>query len=425
MKWLVAAVLLLCLGAGFWHLRSRPSASVAELATSGPVTRETTNQSGPAPATPAIEPNPVAEPLLATSKPLASANSPAAPTRLPSVMDPAISALAQGLAALAGTNGLMTAEAVQAWRMNLQRLVRGGNATVPALESFLAQKQDLVFDPDTARALGYRSARLAAFDALRQIGSPEATLLLDQTLGTTGSPREIAALAYELDQLAQGQYRDKALARTRELLAASAGGRDPAMDVAPLFEVFQHYGDASVVNDLVSASSQWKYYAVSALANLPEDVGLPALVQMADPDAGTGDRLIALTLLAQLASGNQTAREAFLGQVASRRIPATYWPYLNSPLAGDQYYPADGVILAYPTVRSWSDIKSTHINFGNQNFYQLPSDASLTLDGIQRRIAFLDELQTAGAASDPAAAQTLRLARETLMSRYNRAVGPQ
>ena len=424
-KWLLAAVLLLCLGAGLWHLRSRPSASVAQVTTSEPVTSDTTNQFEPAPVSPAIAPDPVADPFLATNKPLASITSPPAPTRLPSVIDPAMTALALGLMASAGTNGSMTSEAVQAWRMNLQRLVQSGNAAVPALESFLAQTQDLVFDLDTARALGYRSARLAAFDALRRIGSPEAALLLDQTLGTTGSPREVAALAYELDQLAQGQYRDKALARTRELLAASAGGGDPAMDVAPLFEVFQHYGDASVVNDLVSASSQWKYYAVSALANLPEGAGLPALVRMADPDAGTGDRLIALTLLAQLASGNQTAREAFLRQVTNRRIPASYWPYLNSPLAGDQYYPADGVILAYPTIRSWSDIKSTHINFGNQNFYQLPSDASLTLEGIQRRIAFLDELQAAGVASDPAAAQALRIARETLTSRYNRTAGPQ
>ena len=414
----MAASLLLCLAVGFWHLRSRPSTSVPQVATGGPVLDESVNQSDPAPAVAAVVSEPLAEPLLSTNKPITL---PGRHSARASVVDPAMSALAKGLTALAGTNGSMNAEAVQAWRMNLDRLVQSGNAAVPALESFLAQKEDLVFDADIARLLGYRSARLAAFDALRKIGGPDATLLLDETLGTTSSPREVAALAYQLEQLAQGQYRDKALARTRELLAA--GERDPAVDVAPLFEVFQHYGDASVISDLVKASGRWKYYAVSTLANLPDDVGLNALVQMADPDAGTGDRLIALTLVAQLASGNGTAREAFLGQVARRQIPAAYWPYLNSPLAGDQYYPVDGVILAYPTVQSWSDIKFTHINSGNQNFYQLPSDASLTLEGIQRRIAFLDELQAAAGGSDPAAAQTIRLTREMLMSRYNRAVG--
>jgi hypothetical protein len=128
-----------------------------------------------------------------------------------------MSSLVSGLLLRGGTSALTT-EGVQAWKTNYQQLVQSGAAAMPALRAFLAENQDTVFDTETARALGQRSARLAAFDALQQIGGPEAIALLEQTLGETKAPREIAALAWNLEDMAAGQYREKILAAARSVL---------------------------------------------------------------------------------------------------------------------------------------------------------------------------------------------------------------
>lgn len=374
--------------------------------------------------TPATETRPAEQREDAFPKPKPREQTvPAAAPAAPWVpVDADTSRLAAGLTSLAGTNGSLTAEGVQAWRTNFRQLVQSGGGAVPALQAFLAQHQDVAFDMETVRAVGYRSARLAAFDALRQIGGPEATAVLDQTLGETTSPKEIAALAFELDQLAQGQYREKALARGQDILAKLGASNAQNVDVAPLFEVFQQFGDASIVPNLEKATDQWRYYAVSALANLPHDAGLPFLLRMADPSADSGNRLTALEMLAQLAGANPAARQFLAAQVANQQIPANYWAYLSGPLAGDQYYPVEAMLTTYPAIQSWSAIKSTHIVSGNQSFYQLPSDVSLTPDGLNQRMALVNEL--IAATSDPAALQALQQAQTTLQNRLGLLAAP-
>lgn len=241
--------------------------------------------------------------------------------------------------------------------------------------------------------------------------------MLDQTLASTSSPKEIAALTFELDQLAEGQYRSAGVARARELLGEMAGQQPADVDVAPLFEVLHYYGDASVVAELEKASGQWTYYAVAALAALPDNAGLQSLVRMADPQGSSGNRLQALEMLAQLAASNPMAQEALLNQIVQRQIPPELWPHLRDPLIGNAYYPAEGMITPYPTVESWSDIKITHIRVGNQNFYHLPTDESWTADGLQARLAMVATLQ--GATQEPAAVQVLTQVQAQLQGRLN------
>jgi hypothetical protein len=363
-----------------------------------------------------LKPKPREETAPAPAVPLAEQTSASpAPVAPLAPVDADTSRLAAGLTSLVSANGSLTAEDVQVWRTNFQQLVQGGDGVVRALQTFLAQNQDVAFDMETARAVGYRSARVAAFDALRQIGGPEAAAVLEQTLGETTSPKEIAALAFELDQLAQGQYREKPLGRARDALATLGASNAQNVDVAPLFEVFQQYGDASIVPDLEKATGQWKYYALSALASLPDNAGLPALLTMADPSAASENRLTALEMVAQLAGTGAVARQALTAQVANKQIPANYWPYLSGPLAGDQYYPAEAMLTTYPVMPSRNDIQSTHVVSGNQNFYQLPSDVSLTPDGLNQRMALVNEL--IAVASDTAALQALQQAQTTLQNR--------
>jgi hypothetical protein len=421
LKWVIAGLLLLCLAGLFWLFRGQPSgpASPAELAG----TSADTNASARENPSPAAQKPAGAEPVTATAAAPTPAPAPNVPTpapiALPATVDPAMGALVTGLSKLSGTNVALTAEAAAAWRTNFMELVRNGSAAVPAIRAFLDQKADYPFSQEVWQTIGYSSARLAAIDALRQIGGVDAVGAMQSLLGSTQTPKEIAVLARNLEEASPGQYRGEALAAARSGLATALGSKDPQLDVAPLFEVFQHYGDASLIPELEKAMDQWKYYATITLANLPDNAGLPSILRMADPASGSGSRVVALEMVAQLAANNPDARQFLATQVANKTIPPNLWPYLASPLAGDQYYPVDSAITQYPQLQSMSDLKTTHLAYGNQNLYTLPGNQNLTADGIQQRLTLIDELLKS--ASDQAAIQTLQQAKDTLTQRATRA----
>jgi hypothetical protein len=333
-------------------------------------------------------------------------------------IDPAMETLVAGLSQLTLTNVTLTAEAVAGWQTNYANLIQSGPAAVPALRAFLDRKVDLTFTREAWQALGYSSARIAAMDALRQIGGAEGSGAMIGLLGTTQSPAEIALLARGLEDVSTGQYRDQLLSAARAGLTAASASKDPQADVAPLFEVFQHFGDASMVPELEKAIGKWGYYATIALGNLPDNAGLPSLFRMADPGSNSGNRIVALEMVSQLAATNPEAQRFLTTQLANNAIPANVWPYLSGPLAGDQYYPVDSVITQYPQFQSLSDLKTTHLGVGNQNLYTLPGSLTLTADGIQQRLALVDQLLQS--TTDPAALQALRQARATLARRSTR-----
>jgi hypothetical protein len=367
----------------------------------------------------AVPPPPVSKPAVATPAPALDA---VATPPVPSApVDPAMAGMVRALRDLSGTNAMMTRESVAAWRTNLLQLVQSGAAAVPALKAFLAENVDYAFSPEGWDVLGFPSARFAAFDALRQIGGPEALGAMESALATTGNPKEIAVLARTLEKSSQGQYRQQALAAARAALAAAGAAKDPQVDVAPLFEVFAHYGDASSVPELERAIGQWKYYATIALANLPDGAGISSILRQADPASTSGNRVVALEMVAQLAAANPDARQALLSQVGNNQISPSLWPYLAAALSGDQYYPVASAITPYPDLKSMSDIKTTHISSGNQNLYTLPDYQSLTVDKITQRIALVDDL-LGRVASDPGALRTLQQVRTTLSERLNQAM---
>ena len=98
------------------------------------------------------------------------------------------------------------------------------------------------------------------FDALHQIGGPEATLALTDVLHTTADPAEIGLLAHHLEEMAPGEHRQEIVSAAQEILAQSA--QAPAKtDVGPLFQVLQTYGDANSVSALQEATGQWNTMA--------------------------------------------------------------------------------------------------------------------------------------------------------------------
>ena len=307
----------------------------------------------------------------------------------------------------------LSPEQAAAWKQNLQSLIQQGAAAVPAIREFLEKNIDFAFGTAGAGALGYDSARAAMYDALAQIGGPEAAGLLLDTLGTTASPQDIAQLARSLDKMAPGQYRQQIVDAARQALLP-AQGQLPQGDVAPLFQVLSTYGGPAALADLGDAASRWKYYSAIALGQLPDGAGVPALVQMLQtPDGGPVRNIPALQMLTQLAAQNPDARAALLQAVQANTISPGTWAYLAPALAGDQAQYLDSTAGGTLPTSPGNDLRTFHIAAGNQNFYTAPPPGGLTADQINQQLSLLDQLLHA--TSIPEAQQVLQNARAQLL----------
>src|SRR5437667_5618101 len=247
----------------------------------------------------------------------ASSSISSAPTQPAGVPAPAQSlaatagspAVAQGLVARLAQpeffSGGVTPQKAEELKRSFKELAEQGVAAVPAIREYLDRFQDIDFDAlGAGKMVGYSSLRIGLLDALGQIGGPEATELSLQMLQKTGDPLEIGFLAKVLEKnLPPEQFRQAALTAATEALAQASSGKPDGRSVAPLFEVLQKYGDASVVGMLEQAVSRWKYPATLALAGMPDGAGIPTLIRLAQDPAirGSGIGAYALRTLAEAA----------------------------------------------------------------------------------------------------------------------------
>jgi len=320
--------------------------------------------------------------------------------------------LVAGLANPDFTHGPITPEQAQQWKTTLQTLTAQGAAAVPAIQEFLAQNQEVNFKAvNGGDLLGQSSLRSAFINALAQIGGPEATAAMVQTLQSTTIPSEIAQLAQSLEQQAPGQYRQETLSAINDVLNMASNGQLPAgWDVGSLFKVMQNYGDPSTASALEQLQGPYKYYATMSLAGLQDGQGVQALVQeIQDPTAG-GKRDFAFQMLAQVAGQYPDAGAALLQQARANQVPDSAWGKIVIGLAGDQYQMGEPP----PSINGADSdltpgLKTYHIVAGNQNFYSLPVGG----DGqVQQRIDLINQLL--GVTSSPAAINALQGARTTL-----------
>jgi hypothetical protein len=309
----------------------------------------------------------------------------------------------------------LTAETAGQWRQNLDYLVQGGAASIPALAEFLRANQDRVFSATEAGMLGYGSMRNAIFDALGRIGGPAAIDLMGEVLETTASPREIAVLAKNLETLAPEQYRGAAVEAARQALAMAGEKEMQGYDVAPLFEVFQKYGGPEGAADLEKAASHWNYYATLALGNLPDGAGVPSLIRLIETGPNNQQsigRLQALQVLSELASSNEAARAALIEHARANRISATEWAYLVRPLSGEKAHVQDSVLNENQAFVDQFKSSSAHVRFNNQNFFYAPPDGVFNLSQLNQQLRLVDELL--GVSSNPDATRTLQKTRSDL-----------
>lgn len=313
------------------------------------------------------------------------------------------------------TGGRLTEEHAQQINDNLQQLTGQGTAALPAIREFLQKNQDLVFDElNAGKVIGYPSLRAGLLDAIKQIGGLEAIALSREVLQTTADPSEIAILAQHLEEQAAGQFRGEALNAARETLAQIAAGKPNAKEAGPLFQLFQTYGDASVISDLEKALPQWNYYATMALAGLPGGEGIPTLIRQAQDSGvgGTARNTFAFQMLAQMSAQYPEAGAALIEQARANQIPDAAWRRIAEGLAGDQYQFVKEIVDMTSPLASAPALKTYHIESGNQNFYSTPVSANLPDDQLNQRRALIDQLLAMN--SNPAAAQALQAARDKL-----------
>ena len=273
--------------------------------------------------------------------------------------------LAERLRRLDLSQGAITPEQAQAWKENYNKLVSQGAQAVPAIRELLEQNVNIDFaSVQGADLMGASSLRMAMFDALRQIGGQDAIDVALQTMQTTTDPREIGALAGDLQSMAPGQYTDAALAAARAMLA-NIGNNPGQVDMGPAFEVLQKFGGPGVASDLEQASTKWNYYAPIALSALPDGAGIESLARMADNANGaySGSSRIALQLLAEMAPQYPAAADALMDQVRKNNVPDSAWLGIASALSGEQMYYGQGYPGTITSPPAASDPKSFHLVF--------------------------------------------------------------
>ncbi len=362
---------------------------------------------------------PLATPRHVASQPKTLAAAVQPPRRIQTLFPeptPRMRRFVEVLASPVPAGGFMTETEAAAWRKNLEQLVQQGANAVPAIREFLAKNTDFDFGDTGKQALGYASARGALIDALGQIGGPLAVAALSEVLQSTADPQEIALLAQNLEKLEPGLHQQAALDAARQTLAMAGEGKLPDRDVAPLFELLQQYGGSAAAVDLARDAGYWNFYATMALAQLPDDAGIPSLIELAagQPGANSGTKAAALQLLTQAAAQSADARTALLELARQNRLSAYDWATLTPMLSGDRIVfqnPAFGNLLG--TV-SPNDLRSAYMPGSNPRFYTAPLGA-LTTEQINQQTALVDDLLSV--TTDPAGVQALQKSKALLSNR--------
>jgi hypothetical protein len=177
-------------------------------------------------------------------------NSSVAPEGAPAFLSPHVLDSRHLVAELAGltvgaTAGVITREQAEKFKQNLERLVLQGASAVPAIREYLEKNINFYYNEvNGGDQLGFSSLRAGLFDALKQIGGPEAEAAMLRTLQTTAVPSEILDLAKILEQQAPGQYRDEILTAAHETLnMSSANQLGTNVEIGPIFRIFQVYSE--------------------------------------------------------------------------------------------------------------------------------------------------------------------------------------
>jgi len=313
-----------------------------------------------------------------------------------------------------------------------QQLSEDGIAAVPRIRDVLRGMEDVYFDGLIGgESVDHGSLRLGLFDVLGRIGGSEAVEVLFEQLQTTLDPVEIAVLARDLEAEAPGVYRDELFNAARDALKwQEQAPREERIDVGPLFELFQTYGDDDVVPDLEEAMATmagWKQYGLLALAGLPQGIGIPSLVAHAvDPSRrGKPRSELPFQVLAQASAQHPEAGDALFDLAQSGQIPDDAWGLIADAVQGKElrffYQYFDGI----PSEESAPDVsgdeaplvRSYYVEHSNVRYEQRLASANWSDDQIHQQLMLVDDLLAV--TSNPSAVKALKDARASLLGDHD------
>jgi hypothetical protein len=258
-------------------------------------------------------------------------------------INPAMPTLPRDLVAemweICGIHGPVTPEQAEKFRQHLEELIRGGSASVAAIREFLDKNVDLDFSQvQGGDQLSYSSIRVAFFDALKQIGGPEAQSAMAQVLQTSAVPGELLEVSKNLETAAPGQYREQILKAAREALEMAAANQlGTNAELGPAYRILNTYSEAGTAED-TAKRDPINFSNAVAMANLPDGQGLQSLIQMAqNPNPDAGGKTVATEMIAQLAANNAQAVDTLMQMAQNAQISNRVWTRLAPILGGDQY----------------------------------------------------------------------------------------
>lgn len=322
----------------------------------------------------------------------------------------------QLLATLTALDGKEPVTAAQAekWKESLRQLIHQGASSVQPIQRFLAQNLDANYaGVSGADQLGYNSLRSALLDALIQIGGPEATAAMLQTLQSSIFPTDIATIAKALEAQSPGQFQQDILNAVRQQLSLAALDQLGDANVRPLFQVLANLGaaGAGVAGDLAQYAEKWSYYTTIVLATLPNNAGAPALIQISQ-GALAGNQTIAGQGLAEIAPQNPDASNALITLVKSGQLNDSSVAQLAPFLGGRQYQ------LAPPPNPAAPGYLTFHMSVGNQDFSAYDSDA-INPAQLTQRISLVGQVLAVTPQADVTAQDALQQQKDALTARQS------
>jgi len=241
--------------------------------------------------------------------------------------------------ALVQSGAPITKEQAARFKKDLEELIAGGGASVPAIRDFLTKNVDSDFgEANGTDELGFSSMRATMIDALKKIGGAEGILGLEQVLQSSAVPNELLDVANGLDAQAPGQFRDEILKAAHEALEmATANQLGTNVELGPAYRILNVYGEA--LNAEAAAERQpASFTQAMQLANQPNGEGLHALLQMAqNPNPQASGRILATEMIAQLAARDDEALKSLLQMAGKDQISNRAWTLIAPILAGGQF----------------------------------------------------------------------------------------
>jgi hypothetical protein len=141
---------------------------------------------------------------------------------------------------------------------------------------------------------------------------------------------------------------------------------------------------------LEKAAGQWNYYGPIALGLLPDNAGVPSLIQMVqDPKVTVSVRDAAFQMLAQLSDGSAEARAALVEQARLNAMSEFAWRITAPVLAGDRVGLLNSAFEDRGGLTQVGGVRTTSTS-DNQHFFSAP--AAVTPEQATQRIALIDEL---------------------------------